>query len=124
MFELGHRLRKQILLQNAQNFSDAPSLRRAAARFVRRVGVENFGNLPDAGLREMRFEAGKNFVDALFGFVPVRMNFPISVDKRADQPSPNRALMIRRIAFGRRARIDRALARIVWTKRAQTERRE
>jgi hypothetical protein len=42
-----------LFLQNAQNFRDAPRLRRTAARIVRRVAVENFGNLSGSGLLEM-----------------------------------------------------------------------
>ena len=41
----------------AQDLGDAPGLRDAAAREERRLGVEDFADLPDAGFVEVLIEA-------------------------------------------------------------------
>src|SRR5260370_398556 len=52
----------------------------------------------------------------------VRMNFQPGVDKRTDQPGPNRALMVRAVARTQIAAVNWFVIWIVGRKRAQTDR--
>ena len=63
----------------------------------------------------------RNFARSAF---VVRMNFQPGIDKRPDQPGPDRALMISAIARAQVAGVNRFVFRIVRRKRTQSDRRE
>src|SRR4051812_19878844 len=93
-----------------QHFSDAPSLGDATAGHVRFPGVEYFGDRPDAVIAEMDRERFQKFSRSLI--VP-RMNFQPGINERADEPGPDRALMISAVARAQVAAINRLVFRIV-----------
>ena len=66
---------------------------------MRRVAVKYLRYLPDAGLCQMRLKAGKYLRNARFRFLAGTVHFSVSIDERADQPRPDRALVIGRIAL-------------------------
>ena len=64
------------------------------------VAVEYLGDLPDAGFPKMFFKARKESFDVVLAF---RIYPSVRIDKTADQPAPNRSLVIRRIPVERGA---------------------
>ncbi len=87
-------------------------------RFAR---VEDFADRANAIVAQMDRESCKKFTR---GGAVVRMNFQPRVDKRTDQPRPNRALMICAIAGPQVSGIDLLLIGTLRRKRAQAYRRE
>src|SRR5437588_276023 len=83
------------LIQAAKNLGHAPRLCGAAARVIRRLGVEDLADRADAGVGQVWFESIEKAQSA--GAVG-RMDFEPRVDERSDQPRPDRALMIGGIA--------------------------
>src|SRR4051812_39794174 len=90
--------------QAAQGFGDAPGLRDAAARREWRLGIEDLVDRADAALGKVLLEAAEETAcfRASFG-----MDLEPGVDERADQPSPDGALVIGRVAGAQIAEIAR-----------------
>src|SRR4029077_13403042 len=97
-----------------------PGLGDAAARRERRLGVKNFADRADAGFSEMRLEAveEKPRHRAIMG-----VDLEPSIDERADQPSPYRALVIGGIAGTHIAEIARLVLGLARRQRTQPNRR-
>src|SRR5437870_370401 len=83
------------LYPTPQYFCDAPCLRDTSAREEGIVGIEDFADRSDAGLGEVRGKAIQEFASAR---EIIRVNAQPCIDERTDQPCPNRALVIGRIA--------------------------
>src|SRR5262249_15770954 len=104
----------ELLSKNApckpEEFGEGPRLERTAARCVRRFGVTNFRNVTQPCMIEMLVEWWKKLRSGLFsrGSVSAMHAHP-GFDERANQPRPNRALMINRIS---RERVALVLRRI------------
>ena len=91
-----HYRRKSFLIlgslhKAAQYFRDTPSLGDAAARGERWLGIEDFADRADAGFSEMRLKAVEETPRRR---MIIGVNPEPSIDERADQPSPYRALMV------------------------------
>src|SRR5258708_22547039 len=87
-----------ILAQSPQHLGHAPRLGKASARTMRRIALEDFRYLPEAGLAEMRFKSAQNLASALPRLFRAAVDLHIRADKRSQQPRPDRALMIAGIA--------------------------
>src|SRR5215218_9151136 len=72
----------------------------------------------------MRAKSGKKFVHSSFGSFRLPAHFTVCVDESADQPCPNRSLMITRVAVERRADIYGDVPRIFRRQRSQADRGE
>src|ERR1700761_6755612 len=79
----------------AQDFRHAPGLRATAAGREGRFRIEDFADRADARLPQMRPEA---FEEAARSFEIVRVHFYPRIDERANEPSPDSALVISSIA--------------------------
>jgi len=92
-----------LLSKNApfkpEQFAERPRLERTAARCVRGFGVTNFRDVTEPRMIEMLVERWKKLRAGLFsrGSVSAMHAHP-SFDERANQPRPNRALVINRIS--------------------------
>src|ERR1700685_4841466 len=84
----------------AQDFRHAPGLRATAARREGWFRIEDFADGADASLPQMRPEP---FEEAARSFEIVRVHFNPRIDERANEPSPDGALVIGGIA---RAQVD------------------
>src|SRR4051794_3077768 len=105
----------------AQDLRDAPSLRDAAARRVWLDGVEDFANRADASLVQVRHEAFEEPTRALAVF---RISLEPSVYERADEPSPDSALMVGRVAREKVAVIRRLKVGMIRRERAKPDGRQ
>src|ERR1051325_3109696 len=105
----------------AQDFSDAPGLGDAAAGHVRFASVEHVADRAEAVVAQMSLE---NFEKFSRGRFVVWMNFQPGVDEWADEPGPNRALVISAVARAQVARVNRFVVGVIGGKRTQPERRE
>src|SRR4051812_36040530 len=101
--------------ERTQDFGDAPGLGGAAARGVGGVRVKNFGNGPHAGFTKVGVEPAEE-VPAFA--LSIRIGSQPGIDKRTDQPAPDRSLMIGGIARPQVARIDRFVIRMTGSERA------
>ena len=92
---------------------------------MRRLGVGDFGNVAQASFVEMseewREELHPRF---LFQSLGVAMHSNPRLDKRSNQPGPDRTLMIRAIALRHAAFVMRLEIRLTWRERPQAERRQ
>src|SRR5437016_2875155 len=79
----------------AQHLGHAPGLRDTAARGVGLLRVKNLADRADASLAEM---ADKTLQEVPCFTPPVGMDLEPGVDKGADQPGPDRALVIGRVS--------------------------
>src|SRR5215217_6310643 len=90
--------------QAPQDFSHAPGLGDAAAGGEWRLGIEDIVDRADTGLGEVLLEPPQKTAGLL---AAVGMNLEPGVDERADQPSPDSALVIGRVAGAQIAEIAR-----------------
>src|ERR1051325_11430171 len=104
-----------------QDLGDAPSLRDAAARRVGLDGVEDFADGADAGLVQVRREAFQELARAraVFG-----VGLEPSVYEGADEPSPDRALMVGGVARLEVAVVGRLEVGVVGRERAEADGRQ
>src|SRR6516165_4408773 len=102
----------------AKHFCNAPGLCGAAAGRVGGLGVEDLADRADARFAEMGREARQEILGGvrLFG-----MDLQPGVDERADQPGPDRALMVGRIARAQVAIILGLVVRAPRCERTQAE---
>src|ERR1700704_6791077 len=98
------------LYPRTQHLGHAPCLRDATAGLVRLTRIEDLTDGAEAVVSEMNGKYFEKFSCALF---VVRMNFQPGIDKRADEPGPNRALMISTVARAQVAGVNRFVFRIV-----------
>ena len=84
-----------VFSRHAEHFGDAPRLRDAAARNVRRLGVEDLADRAHARLVEVRLETIEQ--RARTGAV-LGMQLQPRVDEGPNQPGPDGALMVRGVA--------------------------
>src|SRR6267142_1185704 len=87
-----------ILAERAQHFGHAPGLGEASAGTVRGVAFEDFRDLAQTGLAEMRFQTAQNLSSALSCFFGAAVDLHMRADKRTQQPRPDRPLMVGGIA--------------------------
>src|ERR1051325_1643444 len=99
----------------------APGWGDAAAGHVRFASVEHFADRAEAVVAQMSLE---NFEKFSRGRFVVWMNFQPGVDEWADEPGPNRALVISAVARAQVARVNRFVVGVIGGKRTQPERRE
>src|ERR1019366_7579749 len=81
--------------QRPQHLGHAPRLRHAAARIERRLGVEDFADRADAGGSQLGAETVEEG-ECACGIA--RVHFQPGIDEGADQPGPDRALVIGGVA--------------------------
>ncbi len=86
-----------------------------AARHVRFARVEHFTDRADSGIVQMFRKTLEEFAR---GRSIVRMHFQPGIDERADQPRPNRSLMVSAVARTEVAAVNRFVFRIVRRERA------
>src|SRR5262245_54258864 len=89
----------KLLSKNApfkpEQFAERPCLEGTAARSVRRFGVTNFRYVTQSSMIQMFVERRKKLRAGLFSRVGVStMDAHPGFDERANQPRPNRTLMI------------------------------
>src|SRR6185503_13147805 len=82
------------LVEAAQHFRHAPGLRNTSSRSIRSFGVEDLADRPDAGFRQVLLEAVQELACAL---AVLRIGLQPGVHERANQPRPDRPLVIGRI---------------------------
>src|SRR5947209_19121277 len=104
-----------------QDFGDAPRLRDAAARRERLDGVEDLADRADARLVQVRDEAFQKLARARAVF---RVDFEPRVNERADEPGPDRALVVGGVARLQVAVVGRLELRVVGRERAQADGRQ
>src|SRR6185369_13208965 len=104
-----------------QDLGHAPRLRNASTRRVRLDGVEDLTDRAEAEVVECRDTAIEKAPRAR-GIL--RMHLEPRVDPGADEPRPDRALMVRRVARAQVAEVARLEVRIVRRERAETDGRE
>ena len=102
----------------AQNFGDAPCLRDAAARGERRFRVENLVDGSDAALVQVVAETVQ--ATARPGAV-LRIYFEPGVDERPNEPGPDGALVVGRIARTQVAEVFRFIIRMAGRQCAQSQ---
>src|SRR5258708_17830154 len=83
-----------ILAQGPQHLGHTPRLGKASARTMRRIALEDFRYLPQAGLAEMRFKSAQNLSSALPCRFRAAVDLHIRPHKRSQHPPPSRPLMI------------------------------
>src|SRR4051812_47475322 len=83
------------LPQRPQHLGHAPRLRYASSWIERLLGVEDFADRADAGGAELGAETVEEGQRA---GVIARMHFQPRIDEGADQPAPDRALVIGGVA--------------------------
>jgi len=83
------------LRPGAQDFRDAPRLRDATTGNMRLSRVENFADCADPSFAQMFRETLQEFTR---GGSIMRMNLQPCIDKRSDQPCPDRTLMVGAVA--------------------------
>ena len=94
---------------NPQKFSHAPCLRDASAGPMRLVAIEDLTDAPHPGLYQVSAERDEQAADVCS--VPIH---PVmSAGIVSEQPGPDCALMIGRVAFGRPAGISAAISGIL-----------
>src|SRR5581483_12337782 len=104
-----------------QDLGDAPGLGDAAAREKGFLGVEDFADRADARLVEVRGEA----IDQPASLAPLRrVELEPRLDVAADEPRPDRALVIGGIAGTQVAGVLRLVVGMVAAERAQAYGRE
>src|SRR5882762_6415241 len=91
---------------------------------MRRFGITDFRDVTQAGMIQMLVERRKKSCTRLLSYVSVRTvdAYP-RLNKRADQPGPDRTLVIDRISRTRVALIMRRVSAFSGRERAQTHRR-
>src|SRR5919198_3409747 len=93
----------------AQQLGYAPRLRDAAARREWRLGIEHLADRSDARIVHVREETVDTLLD---GLEVVGMDLQPGVDERTDEPSPDRALVIGRVARAQIAEVARLVVGI------------
>src|SRR6185369_6598546 len=86
---------KYVLRRGAQQFSDAPGLRAAATRPVRRVAVGDLRDLPQGHRVRMVAKSGEQFARSQASLLLAPVDLYVRRDERPHQPWPDRALVIR-----------------------------
>src|SRR3954470_2241707 len=100
----------------AQHLGDAPGLGDAAAGGVRLLGVEDFADAAQAGFAEMRDET----VQEMPGLRRISgVDAQPGVHVRADEPAPDRPLVIGGVAGPQIAVVAGLVLRMAWGQRAQ-----
>jgi hypothetical protein len=85
---------------DAQQLCQLPGLKGTTTRRVRRFAVGNFVDVTETGAEPMiEARRGRPRSGFTFGFRAVMAHARPSLDKRTDQPRPNRALMMGGVAF-------------------------
>ena len=106
----------------AQVFAQRPGLEGAAAGGEGRVGVGDFGDVPQAGGVEMGFQRRQEFFAGLFfGFGGSAADADPGFDEGADEPGPDGALMVGGVALVQRADVVRNVAGGAGGERAQAQ---
>src|SRR5579862_8178470 len=77
---------------HAQHLGDRPGLVRAAGRDVRRRAVRRLGDRAEPPLAEVRFDPAEDPVD-------IAADAPGGVEVGAEEPRPDGALVVRRVAL-------------------------
>src|SRR4029453_3230272 len=106
------------LYQGAQEFGDAPSLSHAAARSKGRLRIENLADRSDARLIKVGDESLNRLPGAL---LVIRKDLQPGIDKGPNEPSPDGALVVRRISSAQVAVIARFEIGIVACERSQPD---
>src|SRR5437867_12633247 len=70
----------------SQDFRDAPSLGKTTARTMRRIAVENLGDMAEAGFRQMPRENSQPPANLILNLLSVAVHFEVRIDKRTQQP--------------------------------------
>src|SRR5262249_7699245 len=115
--------RKHAQIQ-PQRLPHRPGLEGAAARRVGRVAVRDLRNVPEA----RRVEVGQQRREKARSSLSLGRDratpaaYP-RLDERAEEPGPDRALVIRRVAFTHAALVTPDVARLAGRERAQPDRR-
>src|SRR5258708_39074021 len=115
------RLESSRLHPAAEDLGDAPRLRDAPARRVRLRRVEDLGDRSDAIFAEVLDEAVEVAprTDAV-----VWVELEPGVDPGPDEPCPDRALMVRRVARAQIAEVLLLVIRIARSQRTESVRRQ
>src|SRR6476661_7308354 len=106
------------LADHAKDFGHTPGLGNTAARWVRRIGVEDLADAADAGIIEVRTKTTDGVASAsgVFG-----KHLEPRIDERPDEPGPDRALVVRRIARPQVAVVARLEVGIAWRERTKAD---
>src|SRR5215813_6358048 len=83
-----------VPFQDAQHFGDAPGLGKTAARAVRLVGSEDLADLADCSVAQMRLKALEKARDLV---TAIRIDAPVGIDERPDQPGPHGSLVVSKV---------------------------
>src|SRR6185295_16250127 len=111
-----------VLYGCAENFCNAPRLRDAADWTMRRVSLEDFRNVPQAGVGQVLLQRRQpKFSLPAGGFAPA-VNLYICGDERTHQPRPDGALMVCAVAAGAIASVTAAVMRVARSKTAEAVR--
>src|SRR5438093_269389 len=97
-FCLPHFMHHVIFNNHTQDFCNAPSLRETSARTVGRIAIENLGDMTKTSFGQMTRESIKPHPNLILNLLSVAVYLEIRVDKRAEQPCPDRSLMIRAVS--------------------------
>src|SRR5579885_3320170 len=98
-----------------QHFRDAPRLCDASARLVRLRRIEDLADRAEAERIQRRDAAVE--IAARAGEI-IGMELEPGVDPRTDQPRPDRALMVRRVARPEIAEVARLIVRLARRERS------
>src|ERR1700688_1664135 len=93
-------------MPGAQRLRDTPGLRNAATRRVRCVTVENLADRAQARCLQVRRQARQQRMCLR----DIGMDTVVREHERAEQPAPNRALVIRRVTLAWTARVAPAVS--------------
>ena len=108
----------------ADQFRQRPRLKRATARCVRQFGIGDLGNMPETAVIDMIQERREKARARLpLGFTGIAAHSNPGFDEGADQPRPDRALVICAVALTYAALVMRRVTRLFGRERAQAQRR-
>src|ERR1017187_7090350 len=114
----------RVRVVHAQQFAHAPRLGEATHGAMRRVAVKNLRDASESRLIHVVEQRLDDFGDLLALCLPRAVDLHVGIAVRADEPRPNRALMIRAIPLPAVARVFRAIPRVLWRQRPQSVRRQ
>src|SRR5205807_1098305 len=80
--------------RQSQNLGDAPCLRKTPDRTLRWIAVKNLGNLSDTTFLHVVNQRRQPPPRLIDGFIRTLIYLQIGLEKRSDQPRPDRAVMV------------------------------
>src|SRR5438132_8530458 len=98
----------------SQHLGNAPRLSYTSARQEWRLGIKDLADRPDARFIEVR---QKSFEKTARSHAIIRIDFQPCINKWGNEPAPDCALMICRVARSKITVISRLVIRMVWSKR-------